>query len=106
MLQVEFRLEDHLKNIAENADPLIYYDTIFENTNLRVGVLRLSENEKDTQSPHTEDEIYYCVKGDGFLNIEGKNYLVKPGKIFFVGKGELHQFHGFSQEIVILYFFS
>ena len=73
---------------------------------MAVGVLRLAPGQEDTQSTHASDEVYYVVKGDGFLNVGGKRYAVSAGMSYFVAKNIEHQFHGNTEELVAIYFFS
>ncbi len=73
---------------------------------MSVGVLRLAPGQEDTQDPHTSDEVYYVVKGDGFLKIDDKDYAISSGMSYFVAKNIEHQFHGNTEELVVIYFFS
>ncbi|MDH3619108.1 MAG: cupin domain-containing protein, partial [Nitrosopumilus sp.] len=61
--------------------------------------------EEDTQEPHESDEVYFVIKGDGFLKIENKDYPVKSNKMYFVAKNIDHFFYGNKKELVVLYFF-
>lgn len=45
------------------------------------------------------------MRGDGFLNIAGKDYPISEAKAYFVGKNTMHKFHGNKKELVVLYFF-
>jgi len=51
------------------------------------------------------DEVYYVVKGDGFLKINKKDFPISEGKVFFVQKNTEHYFYGNKKELTVLYFF-
>ena len=101
-MKIEFDTNEYIKNVAKSTS---YFHTFINMNNLAAGVLRLVPGEEDTQSPHESDEIYYIVRGDGFLNIAGKDYHVSEAKVYFVGKNIEHKFHGNKKELVVLYFF-
>lgn len=98
-----FDTKKYLKKIEEGSS---YFHTFLNRNNIAAGILRLEPGEEDTQTPHDSDEVYYVVRGDGFLDIGGNNYTVSEGMSFFVAKGVSHRFHGFATELVVVYFFS
>jgi len=59
----------------------------------------------DIMEPNDSDELYYVIKGDGFLKINQRDYPVKEGKTFFVPKNIKHYFFGNKKELIIIYFF-
>ncbi len=101
-MKIEFDTKEYIKNISEGDT---YFHTFINRDNLAAGILRLEAGEQDTQSPHDSDEIYYVVRGDGFLNIGGRDYAISDGMSYFVGKNIEHKFHGNKKELVALYFF-
>lgn len=101
-MKIEFDTNEYVQNIAKSKS---YFHTFVNRENLAVGILRLELGEVDTQAPHDSDEIYYVIRGDGFLNIDGKDYFISEGKAYFVGKSVEHKFHGNKKELVVLYFF-
>jgi len=101
-LKIEFDTNEYLKGIVKGKT---YFHTFINKNTLAAGILRLNPNEEDTQSPHNSDEVYYIIRGDGFLNTGGKDYLISEGKAYFVGKNIEHKFHGNKKELVVLYFF-
>ena len=102
MMKIEFNTNEYIKNIEKGTS---YYHTFINRNNLAAGILRLKPGEEDSQSPHENDEIYYVVRGDGFLNIAGNDYEISEAKAYFVGKNIEHKFHGNKKELVVLYFF-
>jgi len=90
-LKIQFDTKEYLKDITKTNS---YFHTFINRDNLAAGILRLAPGEEDTQAPHESDEIYYVVKGDGFLNIGGKDYPISEGMSYFVAKNIEHNFHG------------
>jgi mannose-6-phosphate isomerase-like protein (cupin superfamily) len=70
------------------------------------GILRLMPGEKDPQGPHANDELYYVIKGRGFIQIEKEVVPIKPGSIIFVPARKKHNFHSNGEELQVLYVFA
>lgn len=70
------------------------------------GILSLTPGEKDPQGPHANDELYYVIKGHGFIRIEKEDVQIKPGSIIFVPARKKHNFHGNNDELQVLYVFA
>ena len=102
-MKFEFNTNEYLKQIKKNNKE--YFYTFISRQSLAGGILFLKPGDKDTQSPHDTDELYYILSGDGYLKINKKNYLVSEGKSFFVPKNVVHYFFGNTKELTVLYFF-
>jgi len=72
---------------------------------LSVGVYRLEAGAKDEQRPHSEDEVYYVIKGQAKFDRAGKVQEVRPGSILFVQRGVEHRFLDITRELVLLVVF-
>ncbi len=101
-MKLDFDTNQYIDEIRKNEN---YFHTFINRETLAVGVLVLQPGEEDTQTPHDSDEVYYIVKGDGFLKINKKDYPVLEGKVFFVQKDIEHYFFGNKKELIVLYFF-
>ena len=101
-MKLDFDTNQYIDEIRKNEN---YFHTFIDRENLAVGVLVLQPGEEDTQTPHDSNEVYYIVKGDGFLKINKKDYSVLEGKVFFVQKDIEHYFFGNKKELIVLYFF-
>jgi|TARA_B100001105_G_C22278138_1_gene394062 mannose-6-phosphate isomerase-like protein (cupin superfamily) len=101
-LKLDFDLSTYLEKIKKSSS---YFSTFINKDSLAVGVLVLQPGEEDTQTPHTSDEVYYVISGDGFLKIKNKDYPVSKDKLFFVAKDVEHFFHSNTKELKVLYFF-
>lgn len=72
---------------------------------LQAGILRLQPREEDIQEPHPFDEIYFVIRGDGFILIKDKKYNIKAHSFIYVPANTEHRFFGNSEEILVAYFF-
>ncbi len=102
-MRLEFNVNQYVDKLRNKKGT--YFHTFLNHQNLAAGVLMLQPGQEDTQEPHESDEMYYVIKGDGFLRINGKDYQVKSGKSFFVKRDVDHYFFGNTTELVVLYFF-
>ncbi|MFQ5969258.1 MAG: cupin domain-containing protein [Nitrososphaerales archaeon] len=83
-----------------------WFYTFMSKGTMDAGILRLKPGEKDPQGPHANDELYYVIKGHGFIQLGKEDVPVKPGSIIFVSAGKNHNFHGNKDEMQILYVFA
>lgn len=102
-MNLEFDTNQYLDEIKKNKNE--YFRTFINKQSLAAGILFLNPGEEDTQEPHQSDEIYYIIRGDGYLKINNKDYRVSEGKVFFVAKNIVHHFFGNTKDLVVLYFF-
>lgn len=52
----------------------------------------------DPQTPHTRDEIYFVIAGDGWFVRDGERRPFGPGEVLFVPAGTPHHFESFSPD--------
>ena len=90
------------KMALDNSGFLNFFDL----KHLQAGILRWKPGERDTQEPHSLDEIYLVLEGDGFIEIGKKAYSVKKDLFVFVPAEVRHRFFGNTKEILVIYFFS
>ena len=57
-----------------------------------------SPKEKDTQTPHKQDEIYVIIEGQSNFYRNGEQTLCKKNDILFVPAGMEHHFENFSDD--------
>ena len=60
----------------------------------------------DPQQPHTEDEIYYVIRGRARFRAGTEDRAVAPGTVLFVPGGVEHCFHSISEDLVLLVVFA
>ena len=94
-----------LRNILSMIKGDDYFVDFLNTKSLDAGIIRLRENQKDTQSSHPEDEIYYVIEGNGLINIGGKNYAVHREMVIFVPANIEHKFHAKGGDLIVFYIF-
>ena len=73
---------------------------------LSMGLYEVPADGTDPQSPHTEDEIYYIVKGKAQIKVGDENRAVKAGSVVYVAKNVDHRFHSIEENLTVLVFFA
>lgn len=101
-MKLDFDTKQYIDEIRKSTS---YFHTFINRETLAAGILVLQPGEEDAQSPHDSDEVYFVVKGDGFLKINKKDYPISEGKMFFVQKDAEHYFFGNTKELIVVYFF-
>ncbi|BCB91200.1 cupin domain-containing protein [Phytohabitans suffuscus] len=72
---------------------------------LSVGTYCVPVGGKDTQLPHTEDEVYVVASGRAKLTAASGTVDVGPGSVVFVPAGEEHRFTDIAEDLTVLVFF-
>jgi mannose-6-phosphate isomerase-like protein (cupin superfamily) len=72
---------------------------------LSVGTYCVPAGGKDTQRPHTEDEVYVVVSGRARLAADSGTVTVGPGSVVFVPAREEHRFTDIEEDLTVLVFF-
>lgn len=93
------------KVIADLDNTGNYFLDVFNNKGVDLGILRLRKGETDTQLPHSVNEVYFIVEGNGFIEIEGKLKHVKKADFIFVSANLQHRFIVDDEDLVVIYFF-
>jgi mannose-6-phosphate isomerase-like protein (cupin superfamily) len=73
---------------------------------MSAGIYQLSVGDQDLQQPHTEDEIYYIIKGKAKFFLNGEHLDVSEGTTIFVYANLPHYFHSIAEDLTILVVFS
>jgi len=95
---------DELNNLLSQLnDQGGYFIDFISTKGIQAGIIRLHPGEKDTQEPHSVDEVYYVIEGNGFIKLNGKDHQIKEGTSIFVPAKADHRFHGNKQDLVIFY---
>ena len=59
----------------------------------------------DPQTPHTRDEVYVVVQGEGFFVNGPSRAPFGPGDVLFVPAGVVHRFEDFTDDLAVWVFF-
>ncbi len=73
---------------------------------MSAGIYELAAGSEDPQEPHTEDEVYYVVKGRSAIQVGGANRVVSEGSIIYVPAGIEHRFFDIEEDLTLLVFFA
>ena len=98
-----FELIEVLERLQAEGRP--YYE-LLRRESLSVGAYHLPAGEPDRQRPHTEDEVYYVLSGEGAIEIEGERTPVRPGSVIFVEKAVEHRFVDHEEGLTVLVIFA
>ncbi len=94
------QLNDILSELDNNDG---YFRDFINTEHIQAGILRLHANDIDMQEPHPVDEVYFVIRGDGMINLNGKDYPIKEGSSIYVPAGTEHRFQRNSQDLVVFY---
>ena len=83
-----------------------YFLDFLKVRDLEAGIIVLHPREKNTQKPHSADELYYVIEGRGFIELGKGKRPVKKGSILFVPARTDHRFYGNKENLVVLYMFA
>ncbi|WP_282161319.1 cupin domain-containing protein [Ulvibacterium marinum] len=87
---------DTQEALARLAKSESLFLNLFEHGTLTVEVYK--PQKVDLQKPHTRDEVYIIISGNGeFLN-DGVRMNFSPGDFLFVPAGIEHRFENFSED--------
>jgi mannose-6-phosphate isomerase-like protein (cupin superfamily) len=75
-------------------------------THMSVGTYCIPAGGKDSQSPHTEDEVYVVMRGRALLVTDTREVEVGPGSVIFLPAAEHHQFTDVSEDLSVVVVFA
>ena len=80
------------------------YEVVHESAGLEIGVYVLVAPEPDRQQPHSDDEVYVVLEGNGVLQVEDAEVPVHVGSAVFVEAGAEHRFSAYEHLSVLVIF--
>ena len=92
--------------ISQQSDSNKLYLEFLKVPDLSMGLYILPAGGTDSQSPHTEDEVYYVVSGRAKIQVAEENRDVQAGSIVYVAKNVEHRFHSIEEELKVIVFFA
>ena len=81
------------------------YEVVHTSPGLEIEVYVLVAPEPDRQVPHSFDEVYVVLDGEGEVEVDGRRRPVTRGEGLFVAAGVEHGFHAY-QELSLLVVFN
>ncbi|MFZ1022734.1 MAG: cupin domain-containing protein [Thermoplasmata archaeon] len=73
---------------------------------MSAGVYRLAPGATDSQSPHSEDEVYLVLAGRGRFRCGAEDSAVATGSVLYVPALREHRFHSIEEELRLLVLFA
>ncbi len=64
---------------------------------LSLGVYRHGVGVEVPQDPHTEDEVYYVIDGDGTVSVDGVDHAIRAGSVVYLPALVPHHFHSVTR---------
>jgi mannose-6-phosphate isomerase-like protein (cupin superfamily) len=92
--------------LARRANGGRPYLEFIRTASLSAGLYVLGRGATDRQQPHTEDEVYYVVRGAGRVTVADETRDVAAGSVVFVAATVPHRFHDIAEELQIVAFFA
>src|SRR5208283_4136313 len=72
---------------------------------LSAGLYVLGVGSEEAQTPHSEDELYVVLSGEGQLQVGDVSREVGLGSLCYVKAGERHRFHSVVERLRLLVVF-
>ena len=69
-----YELRDLLSELKERGE---YFIDFISTKYIQAGIIRLHPGDNDTQEPHSVDEVYYVIEGNGFIKLNDKKQAIK-----------------------------
>ena len=92
-------------NIADVKTAKVYQEFL-RVPSLSLGLYRHEIGADVPQEPHSEDEVYFVISGEGAIDIAGTDHLVTHGSVVYVPSGVAHHFHSVTEPLQILVAFA
>ena len=102
-VEFNFHADDLLK--AQQASGKLYHEFL-RVPDMSAGLYVLPAGGTDPQQPHSEDEMYYVIRGKGKFSYDGNDVDAVAGSVLYVPKQIEHSFHSIEEDLVILVFFA
>ncbi len=81
------------------------YTEFLRQPDISAGLYTLAAGATDTQSPHTEDEIYVVLAGSAKIKIAEQVFLARTGDTIFVPANVPHKFFDIVEELKLIVVF-
>ncbi|QZA88434.1 cupin domain-containing protein [Salinarchaeum sp. IM2453] len=94
--------ESVLELALEMADGEREHEVIVDRDSMTVEIGKYPGDTTELRNPHTEDEIYYIIEGEGKIRVGDTVHDVKAGDMVFVERGTEHDFFDIREPITTL----
>lgn len=100
---ITFDLDQLQQKYAGAGSP---YNEFLRRRGMSVGLYVLAVGAEDKQTPHSADEMYVVLQGQGRLRVVDEVVPVKAGSVISVDHGEDHQFLDVTEDLHMLVVFA
>ena len=91
---------------AARHDATRLYQEFLRVPAMSAGLYVLPAGAPDPQRPHSQDELYYVVRGRARMRVGAEEREVGRGSVIFVEARLEHHFYDIEEELVVLVFFA
>ncbi len=96
----KFSIRDAMQRIPDGDSR---FAEIFRHGSLQIEIY--APRSRDPQQPHTKDELYVVVQGEGIFVNGDTRQPFGPGDVLFAAAGEVHRFEEFTDDFYTWVFF-
>lgn len=97
---------EYLDLLAQRTASGQRYLEFLRKASMSAGLYVLPAGAVDGQQPHSEDELYYVIFGQGQIDVNGEHRPVQAGSTIFVAARVPHHFHSITEELRLLVLFA
>lgn len=97
-----FNLADLLAKAEDRKSPYLEFLRV---PALSCGLRRLAAGERDDQTTHDEDEVYFVLQGKAMMVTEDGKKTLGPGSILYLPADSNHQIVDVEEDLSLLVFF-
>jgi quercetin dioxygenase-like cupin family protein len=72
---------------------------------LTIGIMSVGPNARLAPHRHTPAEVYHCLDGEGWVTVEGVDYILQPGITVYIPGDAEHSTSGGPEGVKVLYTF-
>jgi mannose-6-phosphate isomerase-like protein (cupin superfamily) len=90
-----FGLQEAIENLPAGDAGFRFYYGLRHGT-MKVGLY--APRGSDKQTPHSQDELYIVISGNGEFVKNDSSKTFKPHDVIFVEAGAVHRFENFSED--------
>lgn len=80
----------------------------FDCPSLSLGVYTVpaGTDDRESHTPHVDEEVYFVVSGKGKLNVAGESIEIRPGGVHYVPSGVEHFFCDVAEDLTLFVVFA
>ena len=96
-------IQSLVESLEDDDDRFLEF---FRSESMSLELYRLQAGAEDPQEPHTEDEVYYILRGTARIRIGDEVHPIGAGDLVYVEREVDHAFEQIEEDILALVFFA